>query len=51
MGLIDVKRSLEQVEKIPASAFCRRRLPVIMHRIRMCQTLKEATQFVEQGRL
>ena len=51
MGLIDVKKSLIQVEKISVSKFCRRRLPVVMHRLRMAQTLEEATKFIEQGRM
>lgn len=50
MGLIDVKKSLVQVEKMSASKFCRRRLPVVMNRLRMSQNLQEATKFIEQGR-
>lgn len=48
LGLIS-KQSLLNCEKITASAFCRRRLPVIMFRMRMAETLKEAVTFVEQG--
>ncbi|XP_064616488.1 U3 small nucleolar ribonucleoprotein protein IMP3-like [Liolophura sinensis] len=49
MGLIPTKRSLELADKVNASAFCRRRLPVIMVRNHMAENLKAATTFVEQG--
>jgi U3 small nucleolar ribonucleoprotein protein IMP3 len=32
-----------------ASAFCRRRLPVVLCKLKMAEHLKEAVQFVEQG--
>lgn len=41
---------LSDVEnKITVSAFCRRRLPVIMTRLRMAETVQAATKIVEQG--
>ena len=49
MGLITSKKSLIKCEEIPVSAFCRRRLPVVMARLKMAQTLREAVTFVEQG--
>ena len=49
MGLIPTKWSLELVEKVTASAFCRRRLPVVMVRSKMADSIRLATQFVEQG--
>jgi U3 small nucleolar ribonucleoprotein protein IMP3 len=49
MGLISTKWSLELVEKVTASAFCRRRLPVVMVRSKMADSIRLATQFVEQG--
>ena len=36
-------------DKINASSFCRRRLPVIMVRSKMAENLRSATQLVEQG--
>ncbi len=51
MGLIDTASSLAKVEALPASAFCRRRLPVVMLRLRMSETLREATKLVEQGQV
>lgn len=49
MGLIPNKWSLDVVKKITASCFCRRRLPVVMVRTKMADSIKTATQFVEQG--
>ena len=49
MGLIPTKWDLSLVQKITASCFCRRRLPVIMVRSKMCENLKMATQLIEQG--
>ncbi|KAI9137368.1 hypothetical protein BKA69DRAFT_1031602 [Paraphysoderma sedebokerense] len=49
MGLITHKKGLSQTEKISVSAFCRRRLPVLMLRLKMAENLKQATTFVEQG--
>lgn len=49
MGILTTKRSLAAAEAVPASAFCRRRLPVVMARLKMAETLREATAFVEQG--
>jgi U3 small nucleolar ribonucleoprotein protein IMP3 len=40
----------EKGKKITVSAFCRRRLPVVMvSRLKMAQTVKDATMYVEQG--
>jgi U3 small nucleolar ribonucleoprotein protein IMP3 len=49
IGLIPTKDTLELVDKITASSFCRRRLPVVMVRSKMAQTIKDATKFIEQG--
>jgi len=50
-GLIDSEKSLLKAEEITVSAFCRRRLPVVMMRIKMSENLKEATTFIEQGHI
>ena len=50
MGLIPTKKNLALCDKLTASAFCRRRLPIVMVRLKMAETAKEAVQFVEQGR-
>jgi U3 small nucleolar ribonucleoprotein protein IMP3 len=41
---------LSEVEKsVTVSAFCRRRLPVVMTRLRMSETIQAATKLIEQG--
>jgi len=49
MGIINNTTSLTAIEKLTVSSFCRRRLPVVMVRCKMSETLKEATTFIEQG--
>ena len=49
MGLTPVKWSLESCDKITASSFCRRRLPVIMVKLNMAESIQNASKFVEQG--
>ncbi len=48
MGIITTKKSLVQLEKLSTSAFCRRRLSVVMVRLKMAETLKEACTLIEQ---
>jgi len=54
MGLLGTggggKGKLSDVErKITVSAFCRRRLGVVMTRLRMAETVSAANKFIEQG--
>ena len=49
MGVLPTKKSLAQVERLSTSSFCRRRLAVVMVRVRMAETMREAVTFVEQG--
>eukprot|EP01113_Clastostelium_recurvatum_P050882 TRINITY_DN9751_c0_g1_i1.p1 TRINITY_DN9751_c0_g1~~TRINITY_DN9751_c0_g1_i1.p1 ORF type:complete len:203 (+),score=20.07 TRINITY_DN9751_c0_g1_i1:58-609(+) len=51
MGLISSKSSLALTEKIPASAFCRRRLPVVLVRLHFAESLEQATTYIEQGHI
>lgn len=51
MGVIPLKKSLAQAAKVTPSAFCRRRLPIILCRMKFCENLKEATTFVQQGHI
>lgn len=53
MGVITTKKSLVQLERLSTAALCRRRLSVVMVRLRMSETLREACTFIEQvlGRL
>ena len=44
-----VARQEAQLEKLATSAFCRRRLAVVLVRLKMAETLREAVTFVEQG--
>ncbi|KAG8460113.1 hypothetical protein KFE25_014258 [Diacronema lutheri] len=50
MGVIHVKK-LSSCDKLAASSFCRRRLPVVLVRLRYAETLKEAVTLVEQGHI
>lgn len=49
MGLIPTKESLEMASQVNASRFCRRRLPLVMVRNKMSQSIQAAVKFVEQG--
>ena len=49
IGLIPTKWNLENADKVNASSFCRRRLPVVMVRSKMAENVRSATQMVEQG--
>lgn len=49
LGIITTKKSLIQLEKLTVSSFCRRRLAVVMVRIKMSETIREAVTFIEQG--
>mmetsp|Transcript_28986 Transcript_28986/g.40730 ORF Transcript_28986/g.40730 Transcript_28986/m.40730 type:complete len:182 (+) Transcript_28986:180-725(+) len=51
MGLITTTKSLLKAEEITASALCRRRIPVIMVRLKMAETMRAAVTFVEQGQV
>ncbi len=50
MGIVPVKKSLVQCDKLATAALCRRRLAVVMVRLKMAETLREAVTFVEQVR-
>lgn len=42
-------RKLVDCTKVTVSAFCERRLPMVMKRLRMIPSFKDATRFVEHG--
>lgn len=50
VGVIHVKK-LSSCDKLAASSFCRRRLPVVLVRLHYAETLKEAVTLVEQGHI
>lgn len=49
IGATPSKKSLALCDKLSTSSFCRRRLSVIMVRLKMAETLREAVTFIEQG--
>ncbi|NWI65869.1 IMP3 protein, partial [Todus mexicanus] len=50
LGLLSSPRSsLAACERLSAAAFCRRRLPCLLVKLRMAQSLRHAVTFVEQG--
>ncbi|XP_030764567.1 U3 small nucleolar ribonucleoprotein protein IMP3 [Sitophilus oryzae] len=49
MGLIPTRWDLSLAEKVTASCFCRRRLPVVMVRNKMSENIKGAIKLIEQG--
>lgn len=49
MGLIPTKWDLNNVDNITASSFCRRRLPVVMKRSHMSESIPNASKLVEHG--
>lgn len=51
MGVVTTKKNLTVCEKIAVSAFCRRRLPVVLVRLKFCQRLSQAVTYVEQGHI
>lgn len=51
MGIITAKKTLSQCAQIAVSAFCRRRLPIILVRMKMAQTVQLAVTYIEQGHI
>ena len=51
LGLIDSQSSLAKAEAVSVSAFCRRRLPVVMVALKMAENVKTAVTFVQQGHI
>jgi U3 small nucleolar ribonucleoprotein protein IMP3 len=48
-GIVPTKKGLAVCDKLSASSLCRRRLPVVLVRLHMSETLREAVTLVEQG--
>ena len=51
MGLVNSRQGLEVCEKVNVATFCRRRLPVVLQRLKMAETVKEAVMYIEQGHI
>ncbi|KAJ2402335.1 U3 small nucleolar ribonucleoprotein imp3 [Coemansia sp. RSA 2559] len=49
IGVISSRKAMSQVDKLTVSAFCRRRLAVVMCRLRMAQYVSEAVRLIEHG--
>ncbi|WFD48538.1 U3 small nucleolar ribonucleoprotein imp3 [Malassezia furfur] len=50
MGLLDTGAKMSDImERVNVSAFCRRRLPVVMVRLHMSESVSQAVRYVEQG--
>eukprot|EP00635_Sarcinochrysidales_sp_CCMP3193_P010261 CAMPEP_0118897418 /NCGR_PEP_ID=MMETSP1166-20130328/4820_1 /TAXON_ID=1104430 /ORGANISM="Chrysoreinhardia sp, Strain CCMP3193" /LENGTH=182 /DNA_ID=CAMNT_0006836487 /DNA_START=26 /DNA_END=574 /DNA_ORIENTATION=- len=47
LGVVDSDSSLAKAERVTVSSFCRRRLPVVMVRLKMAETVKDAVAMVE----
>ncbi|KAL0228786.1 hypothetical protein GEMRC1_013406 [Eukaryota sp. GEM-RC1] len=51
MGVINHTQSLLVAKNLTASAFCRRRLPIIIVKLKMADSPRSATQMIEQGHI
>ncbi|KAI8052186.1 30S ribosomal protein S4 [Syncephalis plumigaleata] len=51
MALISSKSAFSAVDRLTVSAFCRRRLPIVMMRLKMAENVKEAVTLIEQGHI
>merc|ERR1711998_313857 len=49
LGVIPVKKSINQLEKLSVSSFFRRRLAVIIVKMKMVETLQVATILIKHG--
>jgi U3 small nucleolar ribonucleoprotein protein IMP3 len=50
IGVINSTSKVSEIEnKLSVSAFCRRRIAVVMARLHMCETVSTGVKFVEQG--
>mmetsp|Transcript_13239 Transcript_13239/g.25350 ORF Transcript_13239/g.25350 Transcript_13239/m.25350 type:complete len:183 (-) Transcript_13239:144-692(-) len=51
MGVTPTEKGLSLCDHLSVSSFCRRRLAVMLVRLRMAETLREAVTFIEQGHI
>mmetsp|Transcript_2153 Transcript_2153/g.2454 ORF Transcript_2153/g.2454 Transcript_2153/m.2454 type:complete len:184 (+) Transcript_2153:89-640(+) len=49
MGIIPTKKNLSISSKVTVSAFCRRRLPIVLVRLKFAETVKQAITLIEAG--
>lgn len=48
-GLIPTTNSLSQLARVTVSSLCRRRLAVVLVKLKMSETMREAATYIEQG--
>jgi len=51
MGLVARPRSLVDADKVTVSAFCRRRLAVVLMRLKFVESLQQGQRYVAQGHI
>ena len=49
MGITPTKKSLAQLERLSVSSMCRRRLAVVLVKLKMSESIREAATLIEQG--
>lgn len=49
VGAVPSRKSLALCDALSTASFCRRRLAVVLVRLKMAETLREAATFIEQG--
>ena len=49
MGITPNKKSLAQLERLSVSSMCRRRLAVVLVKLKMSESIREAAALIEQG--
>ena len=50
MGVLQLKLKISDLEnKVTVLAFCKRRIPVVMVRLKMAESIQDATTFIEGG--
>jgi U3 small nucleolar ribonucleoprotein protein IMP3 len=47
MGLVTARQGLAACEKVNVASFARRRLPIIMLKLKMAETTKDAVTYIE----
>jgi U3 small nucleolar ribonucleoprotein protein IMP3 len=51
MALSNSRQGLAACEKVNVASFARRRLPIVMMKLKMAETTKDAVTYIEQGHI
>jgi U3 small nucleolar ribonucleoprotein protein IMP3 len=51
LGIVESESSLAAADGVTVSGICRRRLPVLLVRLKMSETVKAGVQLIEQGQI